>query len=68
MKETSFGLSYSISLSDTRVVLGKFKNVIKILFFFQSFLDFKLTSKVVNSFIWSFNGFEEKFEKKHEVV
>ena len=63
MKETSFELRYPIPFSDTRVVLGKLKNVKQTLFFFQSLLDFKLTSSVVNCFIGSFNGFQENFEK-----
>ena len=51
VKETLFELRYPIPLSDTRIVLGKLKNVKQTLFFFQSFLDFKLTSSVVKYFI-----------------
>ena len=60
MNKTSFELRYPIPLSDTRGYLGEFKSVKQFLFFFKSFLDFKLTLSVNNFITWSFNGFQEK--------
>ena len=63
LKKTSFELRYPFHFSDTRGVLGKFRIVKQIQFLFQSFLDFKLRSRVINYFNWSCNGSQEKIKK-----
>ena len=62
--KTSFELRHAFSLSDTRVVFGKYKSVKRFPFIIESFLDFKLVSRNIKYLNWSRNGFQEKNNKK----